>query len=284
MIDRIVIYLTFLIVLLLLFKWTYQKVDESAYDDYSNSKPPFYVYFNTSGIQYSMIQYFAVAALISFICSILFERLTDNVYAACLVMLIGMQLFKQRIIISSIRNTQAIDYSAPGYLTFFGSVLRQVNDPIFALEHSAKHADPRYRKTLETLATRLRNGQDPELEIQKAKQFFRNRVLRNFLDDLGDHLTKGNVLNTTLDRLIERAQDRERYAIERKIETFAGVFVIYGGLVFEMAMVAILAAAQPDLLDVFLDTALGRFAVLVIVAISGLMILIAQRLILLSEG
>ncbi len=282
--DRIIVCIAAIIVIRMLYKWTWSKKDESAYDDYSATKPPLYVYYNTAAHDMPMNLYFILAAAIAVMTAVIFHRFTNNVIASVMVVFIVLQMAKQRIIIRSIRNSQAIDYSAPGYFTFFGSILKLNDNPIFALGQSAKHASPRYRKILETLKTRLENGKDPYLEIEWAKKQFRNQIFRNFLDDVHSHITKGNVLHTTLDGLIERADDRKSYASERRIETYASVLVIYGGIAFEALIVVLIALFRPSLLSVFVETSLGQFAVWIMVAITGMMLTVARRLILLSEG
>jgi len=284
MLERILLVSALAVVGYLLIKWTKTNTGEDAYEEYSKPKPPLYVYYNTAGLSIPIQLYFTIAALAAFLLAALTNRQLNNMVAAIIVMFIALNMARQYIIIRSIRNSSRIDSNAPGFLTFFGNVMMQMQDPISALGLCLKYADRTYQGVLETLYNRLKNGQDPYLEIDRAKRYFRNRVIRNFLDDMCDHLHKGNILNASLERLIQRAQDRLTYAAERKIETYAGVLVIYGGLAVEATLVGIVSLIQPQLLDVFVSTPLGQLGVWVIVSISGFMLLIAQRLILLSEG
>jgi len=285
MVGRLLIVCSIAILFYLLMKWSKSKkaLDKDIDDDYSNPKPPLYVYYNSSGITIPIQLYFLIAGLMAIFMALSTYRLLDNLLAAITVLFLTAFSAKQAIVVRSMRNAQIIDTDAPGYLTLYGSLIQTIDNPIFALGQSARYAHPSYRKTLEVLHVRLTNGQDPYKEVEYAKGFFRNRILRNFLDDFCENLHQGNLTNDTLQRLIDRADDRKEQAAERKVETYTGIVTIYGGIFVELLLVVIIALVRPQWLDVFVATPFGQMAVLIIIAVIGLMLLIAQRLILLSE-
>lgn len=287
MLERFLIVLSAGLLLHLFYKWAFSKKDEqdeTSFDDYSHPNPPMYVYYNSSGLQMPIALYFTFSALLSILIALIFNRLLENIIGSLIILFVTFSAAKQQIVIRSIRRSQIIDNDAPGFLVYFNNMIQSLNNPIFALGQSIKYAHPSYRKAIEVLHTRLQNGRDPYLEIEMAKKTFRNRVLRNFLDDFGEHLMRGNVLTVTLERLVDRAEDRKAYAEERKVETYAGVLVIYIGIIAEAVMAGAIALLKPDLLQVFVDSPMGQMAVWMIVAVTGFMIIVAQRLILLSEG
>lgn len=267
-----------------LYKWTQEKHDESIYDDYSNPKPPLYVYYNSSGIPIPMPVYFVIAACLSLLIGGLFNQVMNNLPAAVLLTAIMIYTSKQIVIIRSIRNSQRIDEDAPTFLTAFGNMMTTIGNPLKALDLSLQYAHKSYRKTLFVLQSRLENGQDPYIEVEKAKRFFRNRILRSFLDDMEEELRKGNALSVRLERLIDRAEDRKKNASERRIETFAGILVIYGGIVFEFLISVLVYVFRPEWFSVLVHHPIGKFSVIMIIAVTGFMVIAAQRLILLTEG
>lgn len=282
--ERFYVFIVLMYIVWVIWRWTQEREDESAYDDYASTKPPLYVYYNTSGLQMPMLLYFVAAAIFAVLIGAIFHKLLDNMLASIMLIIILLYAAKQNIIVRSVRISQRIDVDVPSYLTAFGNIFRIRHTPILALGQSLKYADPSYRKTLEILHTRLINGGDPAVEIHKAKKYFRNRILRNFLDDFGDELIKGNVLNKSLDRMIERANDRQVLASERRIETFGAILVIYGGILFELLLVLVFVLVAPEWMSVFVNHPIGKTGVLIMVMITGFMLMTAQRLILLSEG
>lgn len=282
--TRMVITISFMFLIWILNKWIQEKEYEDAYNDYSSPKPPLYVYYNTSGISLPLPIYFISAAVVSILIGAIFYKMLNNIMASVLLVAILIYLAKQQIIIRSINNSQKIDQNAPTFLTTFSSYYKTVSNPIFALENSYQYAHKSYRHTLEVLFIRISNGAEPYQEVEKAKKFFRNRIIRNFLDDLEEELEKGGTFNITLDRLIDRAMDRKRYASQRKIETYATVLVIYMGLLFELFILMYLYLFKTEWFVFFQNSVLGQMGILLIVLVSGFMVILAQRLVLLGEG
>ncbi|MGN7457456.1 hypothetical protein ACTHPH_21815 [Paenibacillus pasadenensis] len=284
MLDRLLIVLAAATSMYLFHRWTQAKEDESIFDDYSHPNPPIYVYYYSSGINLGMTTYFALAFTAAFLAAALAHRFLSHMPITITILFLGLFMARQVIVVKSVRRNQRIDNDAPGFLTFFHNMMFTINKPLFALERSVPYADLSYRATMSLLATNLQNGEDPYLECMKVKRQFRNRVLRAFLDDLVEDLLHGNVLNATLPRLIERSEDRKQFAEERKIETFSGVLIIYMGLAFELLIAILCFVLKPDIFGMFLSTTFGLVSLWAMILVSGFMLLVAQRLILLSEA
>ncbi|CAI6330032.1 MULTISPECIES: hypothetical protein [Bacillus subtilis group] len=270
------------VAILLLLKWTEEERQNE--EDYFLSKPPLYVYFQTSGIKIPMFPYFLGATVLSLFLGLLFGKVLNNIVAGMAFGIVLLIHFRQGVENKSFKKATKIDFALPQFLNAFYNIFQHKRDPIFALHYANGYAAKEFKNEFEEFYTRLSNNADVHTEVKRLKLKFKNPIIREFLDAFESEVYDGFGFEDRLERLIERAETRKEMNTERKISTFQSVMTIRVGTLVFLSVVLVLAGVRPDLLNAFRDTGIGQGLVVFLVLSNAFMLQAAQKIVQLTEG
>lgn len=270
--------------ILLVYRWIDQKRNSLIQDDYYSKKPPLYVHYYTSRMRLPFSLYLMVSFWVSIIIFLIVMNILNNALSGFIMGGIVFYYFIQFIVSRSIRLSQKMDEHLPIFLHAFYNIFSLNNDPIFSLKYALKSADKSFKKPLEDLSLRLENNDIPSDAISKTKLLFKNKVFEDFLSSFEDVLYRGYGFENKLGKLISRADKRRQFAVDRRVETFGAVYLIrVGSLIFLIVAVSFFVI-KPHYFLFYKTNMLGQLSIDIMAAILGVMSIMAQRLMLLSEN